>query len=33
MGSKRIAETPDAYLELHIEQGPVLAQLGSRSGS
>jgi allantoate deiminase len=24
MGSRRIAEAPDAYLELHIEQGPVL---------
>jgi allantoate deiminase len=28
MGSKRIEETPDAYLEVHIEQGPVLEQLG-----
>jgi allantoate deiminase len=28
MGSKRIAETPDRYLEVHIEQGPVLAELG-----
>jgi allantoate deiminase len=27
MGSKRIEETPDAYLEVHIEQGPVLAGL------
>ncbi len=25
MGSKRLTELPDAYLELHIEQGPVLA--------
>ena len=25
MGSKRLAELPDAFLELHIEQGPVLA--------
>jgi acetylornithine deacetylase/succinyl-diaminopimelate desuccinylase-like protein len=28
MGSKKIETTPDAYLELHIEQGPVLANLG-----
>ena len=27
MGSKRIERTPDAYLEVHIEQGPVLASL------
>jgi acetylornithine deacetylase/succinyl-diaminopimelate desuccinylase-like protein len=32
MGSKRITETPDAYLELHIEQGPVLASLGQPLG-
>jgi acetylornithine deacetylase/succinyl-diaminopimelate desuccinylase-like protein len=32
MGSKRIEETPDAYLELHIEQGPVLATLGEPLG-
>jgi acetylornithine deacetylase/succinyl-diaminopimelate desuccinylase-like protein len=32
MGSKRIAETPDAYLEVHIEQGPVLAGLGEPLG-
>ncbi len=32
MGSKRIEETPDAYLELHIEQGPVLASLGEPLG-
>jgi allantoate deiminase len=32
MGSKRIEETPDAYLELHIEQGPVLAELGEPLG-
>jgi putative aminopeptidase FrvX len=25
MGSKRLEETPDRYLEVHIEQGPVLA--------
>jgi allantoate deiminase len=28
MSSKRLAETPDAYLEVHIEQGPVLERLG-----
>jgi allantoate deiminase len=27
MGSKRIESPPDAYLEVHIEQGPVLANL------
>ena len=32
MGSKRIETTPDAYLEVHIEQGPVLAQLGEPLG-
>ena len=33
MGSKRsLAELPDAYLELHIEQGPVLAKLGEPLG-
>jgi allantoate deiminase len=32
MGSKRITETPDAYLEVHIEQGPVLADLGEPLG-
>jgi allantoate deiminase len=32
MGSKRIEETPDAYLELHIEQGPVLAGLDEPLG-
>jgi allantoate deiminase len=32
MGSKRLTETPDAYLELHIEQGPVLAELGEPLG-
>jgi acetylornithine deacetylase/succinyl-diaminopimelate desuccinylase-like protein len=32
MGSRRIADTPEAYLELHIEQGPVLAQLGEPLG-
>ena len=28
MGSLKIESVPDAYLEVHIEQGPVLAQLG-----
>jgi len=32
MGSRRIASSPDAYLELHIEQGPVLEQLGEPLG-
>lgn len=32
MSSKRLAETPDAYLELHIEQGPVLANLDEPLG-
>jgi len=32
MGSKRLTEAPDAYLELHIEQGPVLATLGEPLG-
>ncbi len=32
MGSKQLAELPDAYLELHIEQGPVLASLGAPLG-
>jgi acetylornithine deacetylase/succinyl-diaminopimelate desuccinylase-like protein len=32
MGSKRIETQPDAYLELHIEQGPVLAELGEPLG-
>jgi allantoate deiminase len=32
MGSKRITTVPDAYLELHIEQGPVLAGLGEPLG-
>jgi len=27
MGSKRLAGSPNAYLEVHIEQGPVLARL------
>jgi acetylornithine deacetylase/succinyl-diaminopimelate desuccinylase-like protein len=32
MGSKRIESAPDAYLEVHIEQGPVLAELGEPLG-
>ena len=32
MGSKRIESTPDAYLEVHIEQGPVLARLDEPLG-
>ena len=32
MGSRKIETTPDAYLELHIEQGPVLANLGAPLG-
>jgi acetylornithine deacetylase/succinyl-diaminopimelate desuccinylase-like protein len=32
LGSKRIAVAPDAYLEVHIEQGPVLAGLGEPLG-
>ena len=32
MGSKRLAELPQAYLELHIEQGPVLALAGEPLG-
>jgi len=32
MGSKQITEAPDAFLEVHIEQGPVLAELGEPLG-
>jgi allantoate deiminase len=32
MGSKKIDSPPDAYLEVHIEQGPVLAGLGEPLG-
>jgi acetylornithine deacetylase/succinyl-diaminopimelate desuccinylase-like protein len=32
MGSMRLTEAPDAYLELHIEQGPVLANLDEPLG-
>lgn len=27
MGSRKLAEAPDAYLEVHVEQGPVLERL------
>ena len=32
LGSKRIESVPDAYLEVHVEQGPVLAGLGAPLG-
>jgi allantoate deiminase len=32
MGSKQLTRFPDAFLELHIEQGPVLASLGEPLG-
>jgi acetylornithine deacetylase/succinyl-diaminopimelate desuccinylase-like protein len=32
MGSKTLAELPDAFLELHIEQGPVLERAGEPLG-
>jgi allantoate deiminase len=32
MGSRRLSELPDAYLELHIEQGPVLEAAGEPLG-
>jgi acetylornithine deacetylase/succinyl-diaminopimelate desuccinylase-like protein len=32
MGSKRLAELPGAFLEVHIEQGPVLERLGQPLG-
>ena len=32
MGSKRLTELPKAFLELHIEQGPVLERLGEPLG-
>ncbi|HET7138135.1 MAG TPA: M20/M25/M40 family metallo-hydrolase [Gaiellaceae bacterium] len=32
MGCRRIETRPDAYLEVHIEQGPVLAELGEPLG-
>ena len=32
MGSRKLTSVPEAYLELHIEQGPVLASLGEPLG-
>jgi acetylornithine deacetylase/succinyl-diaminopimelate desuccinylase-like protein len=32
MGSKQLSELPEAFLELHIEQGPVLERLGAPLG-
>jgi acetylornithine deacetylase/succinyl-diaminopimelate desuccinylase-like protein len=32
MGSKRLVETPDHYLEVHVEQGPVLESLDEPLG-
>jgi acetylornithine deacetylase/succinyl-diaminopimelate desuccinylase-like protein len=32
MGSKRLAELPEAFVELHIEQGPVLERAGEPLG-
>jgi acetylornithine deacetylase/succinyl-diaminopimelate desuccinylase-like protein len=32
MGSRRLESLPEAYLELHIEQGPVLERLGEPVG-
>ena len=32
MGSRRLTEDPDAFLELHVEQGPVLERLGEPLG-
>src|SRR4051794_26685118 len=32
MGSRRLTELPDAFLELHIEQGPVLERTGEPLG-
>jgi allantoate deiminase len=32
MGSSKLESTPDAYLEVHIEQGPALARLGAPLG-
>ena len=32
MGSRRLAELPDAFLEVHIEQGPVLERAGEPLG-
>jgi hydantoinase/carbamoylase family amidase len=32
MGSRQLAELPDAFIEVHIEQGPVLESLGEPLG-
>ena len=32
MGSRRLAQLPEAFVELHIEQGPVLERLGQPLG-
>jgi acetylornithine deacetylase/succinyl-diaminopimelate desuccinylase-like protein len=32
MGSRRLAELPEAFVEVHIEQGPVLERLGEPLG-
>jgi hydantoinase/carbamoylase family amidase len=32
MGSRQLTELPDAFVELHIEQGPVLERLGEPLG-
>src|SRR5262249_43581820 len=32
MGSRNLSELPDAFLEVHIEQGPVLKRLGEPLG-
>jgi len=32
MGSRRLAELPEAFLEVHVEQGPVLERLGEPLG-
>ncbi|MDP9308663.1 MAG: M20/M25/M40 family metallo-hydrolase, partial [Actinomycetota bacterium] len=32
MGSRRLAGLPEAFVELHIEQGPVLERLGEPLG-
>ena len=32
MGSRQLAELPDAFVEVHIEQGPVLERLGKPLG-
>jgi len=32
LGSKRLAELPQAFLEVHVEQGPVLERLGEPLG-